>query len=132
MSGHTLSVLLPLIFKCALVLLCMLAHELGHILAARHFRVPVRKIGFSWMGMYIQRARTTGWPEISVCLAGATMNLLLALAFWNVSYWFALCNLVFGIVNLLPITNSDGSHALVALHAMQAEPVAVKQPTRIG
>lgn len=132
MSGHTLSVLLPLIFKCALVLLCMLAHELGHILAARHFRVPVRKIGFSWMGMYIQRARTTGWPEISVCLAGATMNLLLALAFWNVSYWFALCNLVFGIVNLLPITNSDGSHALVALQAMQAEPVAVKQPTRIG
>lgn len=119
MSGHNLSPLFSLIFKCALVLLCMLAHELGHILVARHFHVPVRKIGFSWMGMYIRRARTTGWPEISVCLAGAAMNLLLALAFWNVSYWFALCNLVFGVVNLLPITNSDGSHALAALRAMQ-------------
>lgn len=133
MSGLNLSPLLSLILKCALVLLCMLAHELGHILVARHFHVPVRKIGFNWMGMYIRRARTTGWPEISVCLAGATMNLLLALAFWNVNYWFALCNLVFGVVNLLPITNSDGSHALAALRAMQSEPVAVKQqPTRIG
>lgn len=132
MSGHILSVLLSLIFKCALVLLCMLAHELGHILVARHFRVPVRKIGFNWMGMYVQRARSTGWPEIFVCMAGATMNLLLALVFWNVSYWFALCNLVFGIVNILPITHSDGSNALAALHAMQSEPVAVKQPTRVG
>ena len=133
MSGLNLSPLLSLILKCALVLLCMLAHELGHILVARHFHVPVRKIGFNWMGMYIRRARTTGWPEISVCLAGATMNLLLALAFWNVNYWFALCNLVFGVVNLLPITNSDGSHALAALRAMQSGPVAVKQqPTRIG
>lgn len=132
MSGHIFPVLLSFVWNLALMLLCVLAHELGHIIVARYHHVPVRKIGFSWMGMYIQRARTTGWPEISVCLAGATMNLLLAAAFWNVGHWFALCNLVLGIVNILPITNSDGSHAIVAFQAMQHQPVAVKQPTRIG
>lgn len=132
MSGHIFPLLLSFLWKCALVLLCMFAHELGHILVARHYRVPVRKIGVNWMGMYIRRARTTGWPEIQVCMAGAAMNLVLAAAFWNVNYWFALCNLVFGLVNILPITNSDGSHALAALRAMHTEPIAVKQPTRIG
>lgn len=119
MSGHIFPLLLSFTLKCALVLLCMLAHEVGHILVARHFHVPVRKIGFSWMGMYIRRARTTGWSEVSICMAGATVNLVLAIAFWNVSYWFALCNLMFGLVNILPITHSDGSHALAAIRAMQ-------------
>jgi Zn-dependent protease len=95
----------------------MLAHECGHVLVARFYGVPVKKIGFGWMGMYIQRARTTGWPEISICMAGAAMNLALAIAFWNVSSWFALCNLTFALVNILPISHSDGSHALDALQA---------------
>jgi Zn-dependent protease len=98
----------------------MLAHELGHIVVARYHRIPVKKIGFNWTGMYIRRTRSTGWPEISVCMAGAAVNLTLALAFWNISNWFALCNLVFGLVNLLPITHSDGSHALDALRVMRS------------
>lgn len=110
----------------------MLAHELGHILVARYYHVPVRKIGLNWMGMYIQRARTTGWPEIAVCLAGATMNLVLALAFWNINYWFALCSLTFGWVNLLPIAHSDGSHALEALRAMHERlPVQVRTQAKL-
>jgi Zn-dependent protease len=120
-----LPLLLSVLLKCALILVCMLAHEIGHILVARYNHVPVRKIGLNWMGMYIQRARTTGWPEVSVCLAGAIMNLVLALAFWNINYWFALCSLTFGWVNLLPIPNSDGRHALDALRAMR-QPVPVR------
>jgi Zn-dependent protease len=68
--------------------------------------------------MYIQRARSSGWPEVSTCLAGAAMNLTLALLFWNVNYWFALCNLTFALVNVLPIPHSDGTHALEAVRAM--------------
>jgi Zn-dependent protease len=115
--------LASLIFNCALVLLCMVLHELGHVLAAGFYRVPVKKIGLSRMGMYIQRARTTGWPEVAICLAGAGMNLLLAIVFWNSNHWFALCNLTFALVNILPITHSDGSHALDALQMIypQAE-----------
>ena len=126
-------VLLSVLLKCALILVCMLAHELGHVLVARFYHVQVRKIGFNWMGMYIQRGRTAGWPEISICLAGATMNLVLALAFWNVNSWFALCNLTFGWVNLLPIPHSDGKHALEALHAMrQPVPVEAKASPKIA
>jgi membrane-associated protease RseP (regulator of RpoE activity) len=110
----------------------MFAHEIGHILVARYYHVPVRKIGINWMGMYIQRARTTGWPEISVCLAGATMNLVLAAAFWNINYWFALCSLTFGWVNLLPIPHSDGRHALEAFHAIhQPVPVHTRTQTKV-
>lgn len=88
-------------------------------MVARAYRVPVKKVGIRWMGVYIQRTRTTGWPEVAICLAGPAMNLTLALAFWEVNEWFALCNLVLGLVNLLPIANSDGSHALEALDAMR-------------
>lgn len=110
--------LLSLLTKCSLVLACMLAHELGHFLVARFFYIPVRKIGFNRMGMYIQRARGTGWPEVCTCLAGAAMNLTLALLFWNINYWFALCNLTFAWVNLLPIPHADGRHALEAMRLM--------------
>lgn len=115
--------LLPsLIFKCVLALLCVLAHELGHVLVARCYQVPVKKIGVSWMGMYIQRARTTGWPEVCICMAGVAMNLILAIAFWNIINWFALCNLTLALVNVLPLSSSDGSHAWEALRAMDGKP----------
>jgi Zn-dependent protease len=112
------NLLLFLVLNCALALLCVVAHELGHVAVARFFHVRVKKIGFHWMGMYVQRARTTGWPEVWICLAGAAVNLVLALAFWNVVHWFALCNLTLGLVNLLPITHSDGSHAWDTFRAM--------------
>lgn len=118
MSFNFFSLVPDLLLNCALVVLCMVCHELGHFLVARFHHVQVKKIGIRWMGMYIQRERTAGWPEVSVCIAGATMNLALAIAFWNVNGWFALCNLTFAWVNLLPIPNSDGSHALEAIRAI--------------
>ncbi|MFZ0661377.1 MAG: site-2 protease family protein [Acidobacteriaceae bacterium] len=111
-------IFLSLLSKCAFVALCIICHEFGHVLAARFHYVPVKKIGFNWMGAYIQRGRTTGWPEVSICMAGAAVNLALAIVFWDVNYWFALCNLTFAWVNVLPIPHSDGSHALEALRAM--------------
>lgn len=122
--------LFSVMFKCVLVLLCMVAHEIGHILVARYYHIPVKKIGLNWMGMYIHRARTTGWPEISTCLAGATMNLLLALVFWNINPWFALCSLTFAWVNALPIPHSDGQHALEAYQAMHRKPLSAEVPRK--
>ena len=118
MIADVFPLFLTLLFKCALVALCMACHEAGHIMLARAHNVTVKKIGISWKGMYIQRERTSGWPEVSICIAGATMNLALAIAFWDVNSWFVLCNLTFAWVNLLPIRNSDGSHALEAMRAM--------------
>jgi Zn-dependent protease len=97
------------------VIACVVVHEAGHILAALIFRVPVRKIGLCWRGVYIQRARSAGWPEIAICLAGPAVNCALAVALWHVDHQFAFYNLVFGVVNLLPFQQSDCSHALAEL-----------------
>ena len=124
MVPHSVSLLFSFVSKCMLVLLCMLAHEIGHILVARFYHVPVKGIGLNRFGIYIRRARARGWPEIATCMAGAAMNLTLAVLFWKLNNWFALCNLMVGIVNVLPITNSDGSHALDAIQAMHRIPEA--------
>ena len=104
-----------------IVLTTTLAHEIGHILVALIFGIPVKKLGLNCTGIYLQRERGLGWAEVSACLAGPAMNMTLALLFWNTIYWFALCNLVFSVVNLLPIKNSDGSHAMEAIDKMRDE-----------
>lgn len=88
---------------------------------ARLFGVPVKKFGISWTGPYVRRARTAGWREVIICLAGISANLILAAAFWRMSHWFALFNLTVGVVNLLPVSHSDGTHALEALHVFYAQ-----------
>ena len=103
-----------LFLDCVLIVLALLAHELGHALVAHFFGVHVKEFGIRWTGPYVRRARTTGWREFVICIAGATVNLVLAAAFWKLSHWFALFNLTVGIVNLLPISHSDGTHALEA------------------
>lgn len=95
------------------VVVATLVHEAGHLVAALWFKVPVRKVGLHWQGVYVQRARTTGWPEVCICLAGPAVNLMLAVVYLPCP--LGLCNLVLAVVNLLPITNSDGTHALEVL-----------------
>ncbi|HUY82736.1 MAG TPA: hypothetical protein VMU92_13500 [Acidobacteriaceae bacterium] len=120
------SFLQALFFDCLLVALALTAHELGHAIVAHFFGVQVKEFGIRWTGPYVRRARTTGWREVVICVAGATVNLALAIAFWNLSHWFALFNFTVGVVNLLPITHSDGTHALEALRVLdpQTSPVA--------
>lgn len=118
MTPPLLHTVLFLGLQAVLILLCMVCHEMGHVFAAWFYRVPVRKVGLHKLGMYIQRARTEGAPEVAICLAGPMVNLMLAFMFRDTNHWFALCNLTFGWVNLLPIANSDGLHAWEALRAM--------------
>lgn len=100
------------------VLIAFIAHELGHLFYAAVCCVPVRKIGLSWRGVYIQRARTVGMPEVIICLGGPLVNLLLAVMFFNAFHWFGICNLIFAVVNLIPLGSSDGAHALDELRGM--------------
>ena len=89
----------------------LIAHEAGHIAAAWFFHVRVKGLGISWLGPYTRRERTRGWREVLICLAGPAVNLALAMLAWNRWRMFAEWNLVLGVVNLLPISNSDGTHA---------------------
>lgn len=90
----------------------MALHEIGHLIIALAVRVKVHQVGISRKGPYIRRAPGTIAQNLAVTLAGPGMNLWLALLFQHVSPHFALCNLVIGITNLLPIPASDGSRAL--------------------
>lgn len=93
-------------------IVAMVLHEAGHVVAALALNVKVHEIGIHWKGPYIRRASGTGTQNLAITLAGPGMNLWLALFFLSTSPHFALCNLVIGVVNLMPIPASDGSRAL--------------------
>lgn len=105
-------------------IICLLAHELGHILAARAIGVEVKRIGLGWMGMYLRRDRAQGWAEVVICLAGPGANLALALLVGH-PRWLAVANLEFAWINLLPFPHSDGRHVWQALRSVRAGKVRV-------
>ncbi len=86
-------------------------HEASHILMARLQGLKVKRIGITWKGPYIVREAGTSEQNLRVCLAGPMVNLILAALCLRVAPAFALCNLVLGGFNLLPIPSSDGQRA---------------------
>ena len=97
----------------------LLLHELAHIAIALALRVKIYEVGISWKGPYLRRACGTAKQNLAITLAGPGANLWLALFFRGVSPSFALCNLVIGVTNLLPLPASDGARAFQLLAAMR-------------
>jgi Zn-dependent protease len=95
-------------------LLVILLHEAAHLVAARAFGIHIKRIGVSWKGVYIVRECGTPLGNMVTTLAGPLVNLLLAAA-WPVSHRFAVVNLIFGVVNLVPFAGSDGQRAVTQL-----------------
>ena len=87
-------------------------HEWAHVAAALTLKVKIHQVGLNWRGPYIRRNAGTPKQNLAITLSGPGINLLLAMMFLRTSPNFALCNLVIGISNLLPISASDGSRAL--------------------
>jgi len=100
----------------ALFLGSLLLHEAGHILAAAILRVPVREFGLELRGTYVRRAQATRRrDEILIAASGPLMNLLVVVPFIFVPRLgpqLAMCNLMLGVVNLLPLPSSDGQRIL--------------------
>lgn len=122
MHSFDLRWFVPVINGILFGLLAMVLHEIGHLCVAQALGLKVKKVGFSWKGMYT--VREAGPPEINfqVSLAGPLTNLAL-MALWPVSPVFGLANLFMGLFNLLPISGSDGRRALNCLKEMRATPV---------
>lgn len=97
-----------------ILLVVILLHEAGHLVAAISLGIRVRRIGVSWKGMYIVREAGPPLVNMITTLAGPYLNLLLAMA-WPAAHMFALMNLVFGLTNLIPLGGSDGQRALTLL-----------------
>ena len=100
----------------ALLLASLLVHEAGHMLAASFLRVPVREFGLRLGGAYNRRAYATRRrDEILIAASGPLMNLLLVVPVIFVPRLgpqLATCNLVLGVINLLPLPSSDGLRIL--------------------
>jgi Zn-dependent protease len=96
----------------AALLLCLLLHEVGHILGAVALKVPVREFGISVHGAYTIRAHgLRGRDDALISLAGPLTNLALAfpsLFLPHIGIQIACCNIALCVLNLLPIPSSDG------------------------
>jgi stage IV sporulation protein FB len=119
---------------CALLLASLLLHEAGHMAAATFFGVPIRGFGLKLGGSYIKRAfATRRRDEIVIAASGPLTNLLLAVPMLfipRLGPQLATCNLLLGIINLLPLPASDGLRILrnlsgPVLPGTQAQPYSL-------
>ncbi len=112
------------------VFACVVAHEFGHILAARMYGIETRSINLSPLGgiAFLDRYPEKPGGRVLVALAGPAVSVVLAIVFlaWAVFAFedFGLDTVVgklfavtTGIVlfNLLPIYPMDGGHVLSAI-----------------
>jgi Zn-dependent protease len=96
------------IFLMGLVVIGL--HEAGHIVSALLLRLNVKRIGISTKGVYIVREPGSPAANMMTTLAGPGANFLAAIILRE-HYEFATMNLMFGLINMLPITGSDGQRA---------------------
>jgi membrane-associated protease RseP (regulator of RpoE activity) len=118
-------------FWVAAVLVSLLAHEIGHILAARLFGVHPRIVLTGLGGQVFGLDKVKRGPRLLIGLAGALANLLIYGLAWSVTseafplplaWRFALVpamwllmwiNIFWGLLNLLPLWPLDGGRIAV-------------------
>lgn len=111
--GALLLLLLPLKF---LICICSAAavHEFCHILMLQICRVPIRSIRLGIGGAIIRTMPLQPRQEL-LCAAAGPCGSLLCLLLLRIFPLFALCGLLQGIYNLLPIYPLDGGRILQSL-----------------
>lgn len=100
-----------------LFFLAAFLHEIGHIIVMAVFSVRIREIVFLPFGIDIIREKglLSYKKEIAVSLAGGLFNLIIFAAFVSFGEtlcFFAWCNFIYAVFNLMPVTGLDGGAAL--------------------
>lgn len=117
------------------VLLAAAAHEIGHLLALRCFRVPVAAFRLTVFGAVLHAPgvqRLSYGRELIVTLAGVGVNLLCGVSLalvssrlaWAEGFMLAGAQVLLGAFNLLPVPPLDGSRALYLVTAFFLGPRA--------
>ena len=108
----------------------MLIHEVGHILAALMVGCQIKQVGISRLGPYVRRTPAkTPLGNAFVALAGPGINILTSIVFLAFSFpdaWIPFC---IGVLNLLPIPNSDLSKSIQYLRSTTSSATKVEAPT---
>jgi len=101
------------------VALAIAFHELGHILAIIITRAGEVKgfiINFKGFGVKWSPHAKEPYKRALVSLSGPAVNIALAAILYAAGFeFFALANLVFGVVNMLPLPGADGLRAFTQL-----------------
>lgn len=113
----------------ALLLGCLVLHELGHVVVARRFGVTTRTIDLFLLGgeSKLDHEPDCWRQELGISVAGPLVSLALAPIFWlcflnsapgslpsAVAFYLAYANALIGVANLLPGYPLDGGRALYA------------------
>ncbi len=137
-SAVAMGVAPPLAYPVGLVtallaFACLLAHEYGHVLAARHFGIPTHRITLFALGgaAALDDEPKTPWGEFLIAIAGPAVNVVLllplaAMALLGpslglpapllfVAQTLAVINFVFAAFNMLPGFPMDGGRVLRAI-----------------
>ena len=104
----------------AISLLAAALHEVGHLVAARFLKIPIRAMRFDLLGARIDvKGRILSYgEEWLLCMAGPLSSLsfsLLGSFFWSngkLAIAFSCASLLLGLLNLLPIQTFDGGRML--------------------
>ena len=112
-----------------LLVASLLLHEIGHMTTASLLNVPVHEFGLKFSGAYVRRAPSSRRrDEILIAASGPLTNLLLVAPLIFVPRLgpqLATANLLFGVVNLLPLPSSDGLRILRNLSGSTATGAAI-------
>ena len=112
---------------------CVILHELGHAVVARHYDLPISQITLFIFGgiAEIKKEPTSPKVEFLMAIAGPIVSFLLALALYfltkigvrlewpvavrGVTTYLALINLILALFNLIPAFPLDGGRVFRAL-----------------
>lgn len=88
-------------------------HEIGHYLALRLCRVPIRRLEITPLGIRMHIGGLTNRETLVCALSGPAAGLLL-IAASKIFPYTAVCAFIQGLFNLMPIYPLDGGRALRA------------------